>query len=114
MPTASSPVTSDVGLSQLPTRSPAAMPGGTRPLAMAPATVPRKNGVSREEKANVAPNNRCRDTSVLTLRNANVAPRAAPLGATGEQVPDPATEVGPAEQHVGGQAKPRDGQHDLG
>ena len=43
---------------------------------MAPATVPRKNGVSRDERANVAPNSRCRSTRVLTLRNANAEPRA--------------------------------------
>ncbi len=55
MPTASTPASSEVGFSQLPSTSPRAMPGGTRPEAIAPATVPRKNGVTTDELANAAP-----------------------------------------------------------
>ena len=46
--TKSAPTTSESGLSQLDTASPAALPTGTRPPAIAPTTVPMKNGVSSE------------------------------------------------------------------
>src|SRR3989440_11205002 len=71
---ASRPPSTLVGLSQLWNRGPAASPGGTRPDAIAPAAAPRKNGVSRDESANAAPNNRWRGRSVLPLRKANAAP----------------------------------------
>lgn len=64
----------EVGLTHAPTRSPLARPGGTRPDATAPATVPRKNGVSTDDSAKAAPNRRCCHSSVLLLRNANAAP----------------------------------------
>jgi hypothetical protein len=52
------------------------MPGGTRPEATPPTTVPKKNGVRREDNANAAPKKR-RMPSVATLfRYANAAPRA--------------------------------------
>ena len=66
----------EVGFHQLRSRSPAASPAGTRPDAMAPATVPRKNGVSTDEDANAAPNTRRCHGTVLVLRNAKAAPRA--------------------------------------
>ena len=47
--TKSAPVTSESVLSQLVTASPAALPTGTRPPAIAPTTVPRKNGVSTDD-----------------------------------------------------------------
>ena len=49
MATNSTPVRIDTPLSQLVTGSPAAFPSGTRPDAIAPTTVPMKNGVSNEE-----------------------------------------------------------------
>ncbi len=49
MATNSAPISSDSGLSQLVTGSPTAFPTGTRPAAIAPTTVPRKNGVSSDE-----------------------------------------------------------------
>ena len=48
MATKSAPITSESGFSQLDTASPAALPTGTRPPAMAPTTVPMKNGVSSD------------------------------------------------------------------
>ena len=48
MATKSAPITSESGLSQLVTGSPAALPTGTRPPAIAPTTVPMKKGVSTE------------------------------------------------------------------
>ena len=64
MATKSAPITSESGLSQLVTGSPAALPTGTRPPAIAPTTVPMKKGVST-------------DASPKT-----VAASARPLGAT--------------------------------
>ena len=48
MATKSAPITSESGLTQLVTGSPAALPTGTRPPAIAPTTVPMKNGVRSE------------------------------------------------------------------
>ncbi len=48
MATKNTPITIESGLSQLLTLSPAAFPTGTRTPAMAPTTVPRKNGVRSE------------------------------------------------------------------
>jgi hypothetical protein len=47
--TARRPTRSDVGLSRLVNRSPAALPTGTRREAIAPTTVPRANGVRIDE-----------------------------------------------------------------
>jgi len=52
------PQVNEVGLAQLVMMLPRARPGGTRSDAMAPAIVPRKNGVMTEENANAAPNRR--------------------------------------------------------
>ena len=50
--TNSAPITSESGLSQLVTASPVALPTGTRPPAIAPTTVPMKNGVSSDASPN--------------------------------------------------------------
>ena len=44
-----------LGLNQLVHRSPAALPGGTRPEAIPPSAAPRKKGVSTDASAKVAP-----------------------------------------------------------
>ena len=76
MATNSAPTSSERGLSQLVTSSPWALPTGTRPDAIAPTTVPMKNGVSSEE----IPNRRCAATRPRSLRavpwNAKPAPRS--------------------------------------
>ena len=46
------------------------------PVAMAPITVPMKNGVSSEEKAKVAPRPRCRPGWLTSFRKAKPAPRS--------------------------------------
>ena len=51
--TASTPPTHDVGPVQLVHRSP--RPSGTRPPAIAPGIMPRKNGVMTDDAANAAP-----------------------------------------------------------
>jgi hypothetical protein len=51
------------------------LPGGTRPVATPPATVPRKNGVTTEEAAKLAPKMRFSQRASVTLRKANAAPR---------------------------------------
>ena len=75
MATNSAPISSESGLSQLVTASPAALPVGTRPPAIAPTTVPMKNGVSSDAKPNddwasARPRKR-----PAVLWNANPAPR---------------------------------------
>ena len=70
------PQISEVGLAQLVMMLPRARPGGTRSDAIAPAIVPKKKGVTMEENANAAPNNRRCQSSVTALRNANADPRA--------------------------------------
>ena len=50
--TVSTPITIGTGESQLVNRWPAAFPTGTRPAAIAPATVPRANGVRIDDRAN--------------------------------------------------------------
>src|SRR4051794_16876293 len=64
----------EVGLHQLVMASPYPC-AGTRPDAIPPAIVPKKNGVSTDEAANVAPANRCSDVRTSTLRKANPEPR---------------------------------------
>ena len=76
MATASSPTSADVGFSQLVHGSPAALPAGTRPLAIAPPAAPRKNGVTTEEIANTALAARRAVTLSATGRNAKAAPRS--------------------------------------
>ncbi len=53
MATNSAPVSRETTLSQLVTASPAALPTGTRPEAIAPTTVPMKNGVSSEKRPKI-------------------------------------------------------------
>src|SRR5258708_9705579 len=72
--TASTPPRIDVGLVQLPSGSPPPLVG-TRPEAIPPATVPRKNGVITDDTANATPNIRCCDKVSETLPNANPARR---------------------------------------
>src|SRR3979490_2705783 len=72
--TARQPPTSDVALIHEPTRSPYP-PAGTRPEAMAPATVPKKNGLLSDEPATVQPNNLGWRNVAAYLRNAKLAPR---------------------------------------
>src|SRR5689334_15126071 len=45
-------MTSETGLTQLDHGSPAALPGGTLPAAIAPTTQPMKNGVKSDERPN--------------------------------------------------------------
>ena len=59
MATASTPSAIEVGLSQLVTRSPSALPTGTRPEAMPPITAPSANGVRIEEAAKSDLDRRC-------------------------------------------------------
>lgn len=76
VPIASNPLVRDVGLTQLPIGSPAAIPGGTRSEAREPATVPRKNGVRTDENAKAASNSRYCQSSLFTFRKANADPLA--------------------------------------
>src|SRR3954470_18774844 len=72
---ASHPPSTEVGLFQLVTTLPVAMPGGTRPEATAPTIAPRKYGVTTDDSANDAPRNRCIRGVVMVLRKANAPPR---------------------------------------
>ena len=72
--TARQPPTSDVGLTQDPIGSPYP-PAGIRPDAIAPATVPRKNGVITDEAAKIAPKTAPGAKVSADLRNAKLAPR---------------------------------------
>jgi hypothetical protein len=74
--TASTPPTIDVGFTQLDQGSPASPPAGTRPEAMAPATVPMKNGTSTDEMAKAAPKLRRSRVRNTALRKAKLAPRS--------------------------------------
>ena len=76
MATNSAPITSDSGLSQLVTASPAALPTGTRPPAIAPTTVPMKNGVSSDASPNSVSATARPRTRRAVLWNANPAPRS--------------------------------------
>ena len=63
-------------MSQLVTASPAALPTGTRPEAIAPTTVPKKNGVTTDETAKARSARRCPETVRATLWKANPEPRS--------------------------------------
>src|SRR5262245_28467654 len=69
-------MSSESGLSQLVTGSPAALPVGTRPAATAPTTVPMKNGVSSDETPNSTWATRRPRTPGAVLWNANPEPRS--------------------------------------
>ena len=74
MATNSAPVSSGSGASQLEKASP--LPSaGTLPAAIAPTTVPMKNGVSTEERAKAAPIARRYSSRWIDLRKAKPAPR---------------------------------------
>ena len=72
--TARQPPTSEVGLIHEPSWSPYPA-AGTRPEAIAPATVPRKNGAISDDPAKIAPNNLAWLNVSAYLRNAKLAPR---------------------------------------
>src|SRR5690349_9265597 len=74
--TPSTPVTSDVGLSQLCTGSPAFPPAGTCPDAMPPAIAPMQKGTSTDDRANAPPKTRWYRVESTALRNAKLAPRS--------------------------------------
>src|SRR5262245_1146606 len=74
--TARTPPRIDVGLIQLSQVSPATPPSGTRPDAIAPATVPMKNGTITDEIANAAPKLRREEVRYTSLRNAKLEPRS--------------------------------------
>jgi len=74
--TASTPPTTEVGLIQLVTGSPALPPAGTRPDAMAPATAPMQYGTSTDESANAAPKLRWSRVLNTALRKAKLEPRS--------------------------------------
>src|SRR5205807_8031947 len=74
-PTARTPPSTPLGLSQLRSTSPAPTRVGTRPEAIAPVAAPRKNGVTTEERAKAAPKSRRSAGSVTDLRKAKAEPR---------------------------------------
>ena len=71
----STPISTEVGFSHDDQTSPAALPTGTRPEAIAPATVPRQNGISTEDEANSAPSARASRIVPACPRMAKAAPR---------------------------------------
>src|SRR6202041_3442726 len=73
--TASAPISTDVGFSQLENRSPAALPTGTRRDAIPPITVPSANGVISEETANSPSIRRVSRPARAPARSAYAAPR---------------------------------------
>ena len=70
------PTVIDVGFSHEEIGSPAALPTGTRPEAIAPTTVPMKNGVTTEETAKARSAKRWPETVRATLWKANPEPRS--------------------------------------
>ncbi len=75
MATNRTPTSSETGLSQLDHGSPSALPSGTRPEAIAPTTVPMKNGVITDEAANRCSAGLRPDGRFATSWKANPAPR---------------------------------------
>ena len=75
MQTAITPTATDVGFSQEEIVSPAWLPTGTRPEATPPSAAPRKNGMSTEEKAKMAPRKRASRIVAAWPRRAKAAPR---------------------------------------
>ncbi|TWG97088.1 hypothetical protein L615_003900000100 [Nocardioides sp. J9] len=75
MPTAIRPPNSEVGFTHDSQRSPAPS-SGTRPDAMPPATVPRKNGVRMLEVAKTTPKSRAWPRVSEYFRKAKLAPRS--------------------------------------
>jgi hypothetical protein len=80
-------------------------PVGTRPDAIAPATVPRKNGVITEDAAKIKPKNLVFSKEAVYLRNAKLAPRKtipakASMSGMNSVVIAAAKAVGKAVRHV--------------
>src|ERR1700758_37971 len=104
MVTAMQPPTSDVGLIHEPIGSPYP-PAGTRPDAIAPTTVPRKNGVTTDEAAKIVLKNLAFSKLAGDLRNAKSAPRKripakASMSGMNSVVIAAAKAVGKAVHHV--------------
>src|ERR1700758_3435707 len=98
------PPTPVVGLTQEPIGSPYP-PAGTRPDAVAPATVPRKNGVTTDEAAKIVLKNLAFSKVAEYLRNAKLAPRKripakASMSGMNSVVIAAAKAVGKAVHHV--------------
>ena len=84
--TAITPRAIDVGLSQLVTRSPSALPTGTRPEAMPPMMAPSANGVRIDETAVPISISRTSCAPLAPDRSAYAVPR--------RMIPRPATKSG--------------------
>src|SRR5687767_5550128 len=70
------PPTTEVGLIQLSTGSPAWPPAGTLPEAIPPTIAPMQYGTSTDETANPAPKMRRYRVETTALRKAKLAPRS--------------------------------------
>ena len=78
-----SPVTTERGLSQLVTRSPAALPTGTLPPAIAPTIIPSAIGVRIDETESTVSTARCSRPLRVPDRSAYAPPRRTmPTAAT--------------------------------
>ena len=75
MSTAITPISADVGFSQLSHGSPVALPIPTRPEAIPPSTAPKQNGISTEAVANSVPSTRASFIVAAWPRSANAVPR---------------------------------------
>src|SRR4051794_1236618 len=73
--TASTPTSTDVGLSQDENRLPAALPTGTRPEAIPPTAAPSANGATNDDKPSVVSSTRCSLALLVPARSAYAAPR---------------------------------------
>src|SRR5215212_3007365 len=73
--TASTPISTEVGLSHDSNAGPAALPTFTRPDAIPPTAAPKQNGMSTEESANSAPSPRASRIVAAWPRIAKAAPR---------------------------------------
>ncbi len=83
MATASRPTTIEVAPVQLDHSSPAALPTGTSPAAIAPTAAPRKNGTITDASANVAPSARASAIVAASPLSAKAPPRSTiPSAAT--------------------------------
>ena len=84
--TAIRPMKMEVELVQAENGSLASPPAGTWPEATAPIAQPKKNGVSKDERAQVAPRARASPIVAASPRTANAAPR--------KMIPTPARNSG--------------------
>jgi hypothetical protein len=69
------PIRIEVGFSQLVTRSPSALPTGTRPEAIPPIAAPSAKGVRIDEIPNTVSTTRCSRGVAVPERNAYAVPR---------------------------------------